>query len=133
MDLRRVLLGNRQMRVENVVGKRALVQTIVWSVIAVTALTVYRTPALLDGPLAPGAVIAALPVTLIPVVVLVVAVGVVLLNTIRELRYLLFGRHSGRGPSESSRNDPGEGGLFETLGGVGGIGGFGGDEGGNDE
>lgn len=127
MSLRHFLVGNRRVRPDRVVGRRTVVRTVAWSVVAVAALTVYRTPALLDGRLAPGAVLDALPVALIPVVVVVVAVGVVLLALFGEVRYVLFGRRSGRGTY--GHDAPDGGGPFESVGGFE----FGGDDGGDDE
>lgn len=130
MTPRRILTGNRRFRAGRVVGVRTLVQTVVWSLVAVAVLTVYRTPALLDGRLTAGAVLDALPVVLVPVVVLGVVVVVVLLNLVGELRYVLFGRRR-PGTYESSQYDePDDDGLFGMFAGFGDIGG---DDGGDDE
>lgn len=131
MTLRRTLLGNRRFRRERVVGARTVLQVAVWSVVAVAVLTVYRTPSLLDGQLTAGAVLDAIPVVLIPLAVLGVGAVVVLLNVVREVRYLLFGRRRGHHTYDSYDDSEG-GGLFEGLGGFGDFDGDG-DDGGDGE
>jgi hypothetical protein len=131
MVFRRALLGNRRFRIGRVVGPSAIVQAVIWSVIAVGALTVYRSPALLDGPLSAGAILAAVPLALAPLVVAAVVVLVVALNFLREVRDLLFGRRSRSSQYHSHEQyTDDEGGLVDDFGGFGGFGG-GGDGGGD--
>lgn len=127
MVLRQALFGNRRFRLQRVIGIRTVIQTIVWSILAVAALTVYRTPTLLDGQPTMGAAIEAVPFALLPLVVVGVAVVVVAVNVLREIRYVLFGRRSRRAGSDGASwdDDVDGGGVLAGLGGLGGLGNFG--------